>query len=228
MNHFAHARVAAAHAGDPLLALGAMLPDFAAMLRERIRGLGHPTLRAGAVLHAASDAAFHAAPAFVAALTSGGARLRELGVSRGPARAAAHVGIELCLDAELAREADSARVYCAALDAAARPEIDAAIAWRGADATPRWRTLHARLSARGAPRPDATPEALAQGVARALASRPRLALDQGGVERVAAWLAESAPALRSLADPLVRRVVTATRVGGIERSQSAFGVEIPA
>jgi hypothetical protein len=210
LNHFAHARVAAAHARDPLLALGAMLPDFAAMLRERIRGLDHPTLRAGAVLHVASDAAFHAAPAFVAALTSGGARLRELGVSRGPARAAAHVGIELCLDAELAREAEAARIYRAALVAAARPEIAAAIAWRGAGATPRWRALHARLSARGAPRHDATPEALAQGVARALASRPRLALDPRGTRSVVVWLGESAASLRGLAHPLLERVVRAT------------------
>ena len=79
LNHFAHARVAASHAADPLFALGAMLPDFASMLRERLGVLGHPALRAGALLHTASDAVFHAAPEFVAQLTAGSAALRDAG-----------------------------------------------------------------------------------------------------------------------------------------------------
>lgn len=210
MNHFAHARVAAAHADDPLLALGTMLPDFASMLRSRIAALGHPVLRAGAALHAATDAAFHGAPEFVAQLVAGGARLRELGVARGPSRAATHVGIELCIDAELAREADAARHYAAALSAAADPEVEATIAWRSDDVAPRWRVLHARLRARGAPQPDITPERLAKGVARALSTRPRLALDTRAEQAVARWLAESAPTLRNLAAPLLRHVVGAT------------------
>lgn len=211
LNYFGHARVAAAHAQDPLLALGAMLPDFASMLRERIADLGHARLRDGAALHHTSDAAFHAAPEFVAQVALSSAWLREHGVARGPARAAAHVGIELCIDVELARERGVAQLYTAALAAAAEPEVERAIAWRADGAAPRWRELRARLCARGAPDPDTRPALLAQGVARALAERPRLALDARAQTQVEAWLAKSASRLRDVAQPLLQRVVRATR-----------------
>jgi hypothetical protein len=216
LNYFGHARVATAHAEDPLLALGAMLPDFASMLRERLADLGHARLREGAALHHASDAAFHAAPEFVAQVAASSAWLRAHGVARGPARAAAHVGIELCIDVELARARDVAQLYTAALDAAADPEIERAIAWRADGAAPRWRELRLRLCARGAPDPDTRPALLAQGVARALADRPRLALDAGARTQVAAWLAQNAPALRNLAAPLLARVIRATRTHSSE------------
>jgi hypothetical protein len=211
MNHFGHARIAAAHARDPLLALGAMLPDFASMLRVRIAGLAHPRLRDGAALHHASDTAFHAAPEFVAQLVEGSAWLRAHGVARGSARAAAHVGIELCIDAELAREGDAAQLYTAALDASEDRVVDAAIAWRGDGASPRWQELRTRLRARGAPDPEASPAQLAQGVARALAGRPRLALEAHAQDRVEEWLAKSAVALRVLAEPLLLHAIRATR-----------------
>jgi len=189
-----------------------MLPDFASMLGARIAGLGDPQLRAGVALHHASDAAFHAAPEFVAQLVEAGAWLRARGVARGPARAAAHVGIELCIDAELARERDAAQLYAHALARAADPDVERAIAWRADDAAPRWQALRTRLRARGAPDPDASPAQLAHGVARALASRPRLALDARGQEAAEEWLANSASALRKLAAPLLAHVVQETRL----------------
>jgi hypothetical protein len=188
-----------------------MLPDFASMLGARIAGLAHPALRAGADLHHASDAAFHAAPEFVAQLVEASAWLRARGVARGPALAAAHVGIELCIDLELARERDAAQLYTAALDAAADRAVDGAITWRGDEVSPRWQALRTRLRARGAPDPDTSPAQLAHGVARALAGRPRLALDVRGQDRVEEWLAASAAALRNLAEPLLGHVVRSTR-----------------
>ena len=77
----------------------------------------------------------------------------------------------------------------------------------------RWRMLHERLSARGAPRADAIPEMLAAGVARALASRPRLALDAPAQESVLRWIGESRALLGSLGEPLLHRVVSETRSG---------------
>jgi hypothetical protein len=211
VNHFAHAVVAAAHGPDPALALGAMLPDFAGMLGTRVGALSHPALRAGCALHHASDAAFHGAPEFVALLSAGSARLRGDGLARGPARAAAHVGLELLFDAALAHDAVCAAHYARALAESAKPEVDAAIAWRSADAAPRWLALRVRLCARGAPRADEDCDALAQRVARALASRPRLALSPDSHECVARWLADARPGLRAASPDLVSAVVQATR-----------------
>lgn len=209
MNHFAHAWIAAAQAPDPVLALGAMLPDFTGVLRERLGPLAHPALRAGCALHHASDAAFHGAPEFVALLSAGSASLRASGLGRGPARAAAHVGLELLLDAELAREPRAAARYAEALAAALRPEVAEAIAWRRTDTAPRWRVLHVRLCARGAPDPDEDCADLAARVARALASRRRLALGDGDPERVARWLGDARPMVRKASPGLVSAVVDA-------------------
>jgi hypothetical protein len=147
----------------------------------------------------------------VALLSAGSAALRAAGLARGPARAAAHVGLELLLDAELAREPHAAERYAEALAVASHPQIEAAIAWRGEDGTPRWRTLHARLCARGAPDPQEDRAALAARVARALASRPRLALGDGDREGVARWLAAVRPQVAVAAPGWLLRVLSATR-----------------
>lgn len=214
MNHFAHAAVAAAHGPDPALALGAMLPDFASMLRVRLGAVSHPELRAGCALHHASDAAFHRAPEFVALLSGGSAELRDAGLPRGPARAAAHVGLELLLDAELARDAGAAKHYERALAESTRPAIDAAIAWPGPDAALRWLALRLRLCARGAPDPSEDADALAHRIARALAARPRLAFTPSSHSRVTRWLESVRPALRDATPVLLRRVATGLSEAG--------------
>lgn len=211
MNHFAHAQVAAAHASDPVLALGAMWPDFAGWLREKRAEVEHPVLRAGAALHHASDAAFHRAPEFVALLSAGSAALRDAGLPRGPARAAAHVGLELLLDAELARDPQAADHYAQALLAAAQPELGSAIVWRRPESAQRWRALHLRLCAHGAPRPDEDADALARRVLRALSARPRLALCSAAQPPVSRWLGEVRPRMAKSAPALVERVVRDTQ-----------------
>jgi hypothetical protein len=47
-------------------------------------------------------------------------------------------------------------------------------------------------------------------VARALSSRPRLALDANGQARIEEWLTTRAPALRAVAEPLLVRVADVT------------------
>lgn len=210
MNHFAHAAVAAAHGPDPALALGAMLPDFASMLRLRLGAVSHPELRAGWALHHASDAAFHRAPEFVALLSGGSAALRDAGLPRGPARAAAHVGLELLLDAELARDPHAAEHYAQALLAAARPELGAAIVWSRPESALRWRALHLRLCAHGAPRADEDDDALARRVLRVLSARPRLALDAAAQPPIQRWLREARPRMGEAAPALLEGVVRET------------------
>ena len=59
MNFFGHACVASWERSDPAYVLGAMLPDFAGMIRGRIAEIERPDLRAGIELHRRTDAIFH-------------------------------------------------------------------------------------------------------------------------------------------------------------------------
>ena len=64
MNFFGHAVVATWHATEPRFVLGAMLPDFAAMIRARPPAARDPELARGIALHHATDEVFHDAPTF--------------------------------------------------------------------------------------------------------------------------------------------------------------------
>jgi hypothetical protein len=195
LNYFAHARVAALRSADPALAgacdpafvLGAMLPDFAHMIGARVSELAHPALRSGARHHHAADAAFHRAPAFAALLREATRALTAAGLARGPARGAAHVGIELLFDGALVGDPRADAAYVDALVAA--PRVEAAIRWSDGDAPQRWQQLQVRLLASGPPLALRDPAQVAARVARALAPRPLLAVPAHQHAIVADWLA---------------------------------------
>jgi hypothetical protein len=190
VNYFAHASVAARLGAGDARVLGAMLPDFARMLGARLGELSDPELAQGSALHHRTDAAFHVSPTFRALEREGVRELLAAGVRRGPARGAAHVGLELLLDASLAGGEHDGR-YLAALGTA--PALADAIAWRPAQGASRWRRLHARLRAAGPPSRRPAPERVAERIARALAPRPRLRLEADEPARVTRWLAAAAP-----------------------------------
>ncbi len=150
-----------------------MLPDFAGMVGARTPPVEHAELAAGVELHHATDRAFHRLPVFVRAMSEIQHQLMRRGLGRGPAAGAAHVGFELCLDGALLDEPDAVPHYLAALEVA-RGELRGAIPWPAADAADRWHALVDRLASYGPPRRSL--DLVAERVARALASRPRLAL----------------------------------------------------
>ena len=188
MNFFAHATVACWERGEPEYVLGSMLPDFATMTGTRLHSAGHVDVAAGMVLHRVSDAAFHQSPRFGALCLAGTRWLRDHGVSRGPARGAAHVGVELLLDGVLVGDARVCERYTAALDAGASPALRATLRWHAGDGDRRWQRLQSRLAAHGAPLEYGRPEVVAERVTRALSARPRLALDADESETVVRWL----------------------------------------
>ena len=188
MNFFAHATVACWERGDPEFVLGSMLPDFATMTGMRLHSAGHALVAAGIVLHRVSDAAFHESPCFSALWLAATRWLRENGVSRGAARGAAHVGIELLLDGVLVDDAQVCERYAAALDVGADRALRATLRWHPDDGDRRWQRLQSRLAAHGAPLEYRRPEVVAQRVTRALSARPRLALDADESRTVARWL----------------------------------------
>jgi hypothetical protein len=209
LNYFAHARVAAARGGepgpacaaDPAFVLGAMLPDFAHLIGARLTGLAHPALRSGERHHHAADAAFHRAPVFVALVREATRALAAKGLARGPARGAAHVGIELLFDGALVGDPSADAAYVSAL--AAAPALRHAIGWSHGDAALRFERLRARLAASGPPRALRDPAQVGVRVARALAPRPRLALASRDHAIVADWLAEIAVGVAAAAPRLL-------------------------
>lgn len=95
--------VSAAEPAD-LVSLGSALPDLASIAGCRL--VNEPKnrwLRQGIELHHSTDSAFHNHEWFLARQGDLLDRLQGRGLERGPARACAHVGIELLIDGYLLR-----------------------------------------------------------------------------------------------------------------------------
>ena len=187
MNFFGHAAVACWRSSEPAFVLGAMLPDFAGMVRVRLPESEHPELASGIAFHHATDEVFHDCPSFRELTSRAFDSLRGLGMARGAARAVAHVGIEILLDGELARQPRAASAYLAGLTAFA--ELGPSLAWRGPGDALAVRGLTLALGARGVSPGHSAPDMLALRVSRSLADRPRLALGSGEERKVLEWAA---------------------------------------
>ena len=195
MNFFGHAALARQRSPSALFAFGAMLPDFSSMIRARAPRCSDPEVGAGVAFHHQTDSAFHQCAAFVELSTQAFAELSALGVAKGPARAVAHVGVELLLDGVMSEDADARRGFYDALEVA--PTAFDRLIWRDHGAAERLRILCERL--RQFDLVHATPEGVARRLERALATRPRLALDGSDLGRVTQWAlgARAQVALRS-------------------------------
>jgi hypothetical protein len=125
MNYFGHAAVATRTGRSARFVLGAMLPDLVPMAGVQIpKDLLDRELTEGIRFHIETDALFHSTVTFVELNLKALAELRSLGISRGPARACAHVGVEMCLDSELSKDDAMMSSYEAALTELCRmPEL---------------------------------------------------------------------------------------------------------
>jgi acyl carrier protein phosphodiesterase len=189
MNYIAHAHLAAAHRNDPWFTLGAMLPDWQGWIGDRIREVHHPGIADGVRFHHATDAAFHAGARFVALVCWASEALRDSGLARGPARGAAHVGIEFLLDGALVADAGACRAYCNALEVAA--DASHHLDWNRPESGGRFERVAARLARNGPPRDFEDPHHVAVAIARTLERRPRLRVPPDQLEQVAVWAGEA-------------------------------------
>lgn len=174
MNFFGHAAAALGVDDDPLFILGAMAPDLLPLCGAVASGDASPRVTAGQAHHHAVDLIFHASPAFTTLVTWASGALRQLGLRKGAARGAAHVGVELFLDGVLAAETAARAAYrrsLAAADASGTPFV-----WRDDLSRSRWRTLVVRLRAGQVPDAYRDPDFVADRLIGALGRRPRLAL----------------------------------------------------
>ncbi len=174
MNFFGHAAVARHVDDDPFFVLGAMAPDLLAMCGATGERPTSPRVAAGQAHHLSVDAAFHGSAAFLTLQSWAVRNLIGCGLRRGPARGAAHVGIELLLDGELASDARARAAYdrsLAAADGAGQP-----FHWPEQASGTRWRTLVRRLREGTIPDGYRDPDFVTDRLAGALRGRPRLAL----------------------------------------------------
>jgi len=198
VNFYGHAWLAARERRGSGFVLGAMLPDLAGMAGLRLCEVRDPELAAGVALHHRTDAAFHALPGFVRLAVDAAAALRRRGVARGPARGAAHVGLEILLDGQLSGDGASIERFDEALESAASTEVRRALVWRG-DGEAHFARLQRRLLDSGVPGVYRDAARVAERVAWALGSRPRLALDPGEERQLLPWLEELEPAVERAA-----------------------------
>ena len=181
MNFFGHAILAVRHCADPAFVLGAMLADFATMIRARPPLTEHAAIDLGMRFHWRTDDAFHRSLTFGNLTHAAVTRLSTRGVRSGSALAAAHVGVEILLDAALARDAPGQQAYLAALNGAAPRELGRHVTWASDEQIMRFDRLRERLLERGPIVSDIAPEVAAGRRRRALADRPRLALDDAAI-----------------------------------------------
>lgn len=225
VNFFGHAAVAswlgdAATVAGPGVALGAMLPDFAGMIRARLAVADDAAIARGVALHHATDAAFHGLPATLALMRELDERLARGGCARGPRRAVAHVGVELLLDGVLVGDAAYRASYLGAL--ACDP---GGVRWRDDDGPPRFALLVDRLRARGVPDDLRRVDAIVVRLQRMLDHRPLLAPSIADLGAIAVALAAHQPRVAIAADTVLRGVRAALAGASAPDQSDQFGMQ---
>lgn len=206
MNFFGHAAVASWVRTSGPLALGAMLPDFASMARGRLRRVTSWEVAEGIELHHRTDAVFHAAPTFVTLCVRAVADLGEQGLSRGGARAAAHVATELLLDGAMAEDGAACETYLEALDAGRHEAHGRHVEWDDDAQRARFSAVRARLAGYGISAAIGEVDFVTDRVVGLLASRPRLTLDAPAAVVLRAYLREHRPRVLAAAATLLDEV----------------------
>ena len=186
--------------------LGAMVPDFASMLRTRPPSASLDAIEAGLALHHRTDDAFHSCRSFLEFSREASRFLQDRGVPRGTARAVAHVGVELLLDAAFVGEMGVNEAYLSAVDCALTERVQGHIHWHASDARARFEHLCHNLRTRGPLQRHPPPELVAARLRSILADRPRLAMDDSGQSVVREWVSSARPRITIGASQLLREV----------------------
>ncbi len=206
MNFFGHAVVAASRRPEPAFVLGAMLPDFATMIRARPPGSSHETIEHGIAFHHETDDVFHRSPPFLDLSRAAFDWLLARGVGRGSARAVAHIGVEMLLELPLAADLHGQRLYRAALEGAVEHDLGRHVGWRSDQERASFVRLRTALLARGEMSADVPAEVIAERLRRALSGRPLLALDDVTAQVVRDWIVAVRLTVAAQAQPLVREL----------------------
>ncbi len=211
MNLGAHMIVARSFSEDPRYWLGAALPDLASMGGFRLLGTTPDAVVTGGIaFHHRTDEAFHHHPWFTDLQHPLRETLLADGLTRGAARAIAHVGPELLLDGCLLASAVDGATHAVTLARALdtveslRPDLVPLVV---PDRRDRWLDHLERVGDWRPTDDDQRVEAVARRLHRILQRRPRLAFDRGqlGVveDRLRAVESQIAATAESFIDDLV-------------------------
>jgi hypothetical protein len=168
-----------------------MLPDFIGMLR-----LGRPTvhdsvLATGVAFHHGTDEVFHELPGFQRLSRQAFSWLQERDMPRGPARAVAHMGIEMLLDEVMASDPAACDAYISAL----RVPLDQRLEFSSPLDAQRLQGLLDALLTRTSSYAEPPAELVAERIRRSLAGRPRLATDDAGQALLGSWVTATRPSV---------------------------------
>lgn len=199
MNFFGHAWVAGWFSESEPFLLGSMLPDLASALRAGVPGSSHPGVVAGVRVHHETDRVFHQSGAFQSLEQHARSALAGAGLSKGPRRALAHIGVEFLIDDELGargpsgeRQAAVSR-YVAALDFGGSSACASVLHWGDAGDAARFAALCRRIARASAPAPapssPARPSTSPLGPERPSRVHPRPDADLQIAARLVACLA---------------------------------------
>lgn len=212
MNFFGHAALATHHFRElrprpsatelVKLCAGAMLPDFVGMLRLGRPSLDDELVARGVRFHHRTDEAFHDLPPFLRLSRTAFAWLSERGLPRGPARAVAHIGVEMLLDEPLAEDERARQSYRAAL---ALP-LEGLVGFSVPGELQRLRELQVALSERAHGARSPSPALVAERIRRTLAGRPRLETDDAGQVLLAEWVGHTRPLVFAEAPEILARL----------------------
>lgn len=183
MNFFGHSVVAAELRSTSEVVLGSMLPDLEPMVDSAASRFTDPDVLRGITLHHVTDKVFHADPVFLHHQKAARDELAAAPVGRGSRRAAAHVGVELILDAALRTPARLDAYQRALAAGLARAPL------AGASYVKRLklRTLLATLAKRADFVTPVAPNGVVERLERALWSRPALRLEASELPYIEAW-----------------------------------------
>jgi hypothetical protein len=206
VNFGGHVAVAARHAPErPRFWLGSALPDFAAMGRFRLLGsCAIAEVADGIAFHHRTDTAFHGHSWFTGRMAALRNSLDTDGLSRGAARAVAHVGPELLLDGRLLLNDDQPMRF--AIDEIA-PLIEQLLPLVDSEAQTAFAEHLHRVVEYGTPTNYHQPSEVATRLHRILTRRPRLTFDESQLTVVELRLTAIQPSINDTALDLVDELV---------------------
>jgi hypothetical protein len=194
VNFYSHAAIATLFTDNARMAFGAMLPDLASLVGSKPPQSSDPLVMHGCALHHATDRAFHDSAGFQSACGIESRALRSQGMPKGPALAAAHVGIELALDAALGNDEPTRLLFRRAINLATPAWVEQQLSWTSTRLSAEFETLRLRLQKFSESKPGPDGVTLGDRICRTLSNRPRLSVR-----------ADDRALLQTWADGLARR-----------------------
>jgi hypothetical protein len=167
-----------------------MLPDLIAMARassERIQ-FSSAELKAGWDFHLRTDEVFHRTRSFQVLNRTALDHFARLKIRKGPARACAHIGVEMLIDASLAEDSRYHAPYVQALRWGAQRVVR--FGYSDPSVKTRLSALLEHLADEGPKVHNAEPERLAFRLERTLYDRPKLKPTNSELQAMAHYLGD--------------------------------------